>query len=314
MAETNEGRRIIAEKSKSFSLASKLLPADIRDDAVAVYAWCRRCDDAIDDAPQESLDAALNALRSEADELFRGTTLPDSVGSAFQDVVRRRRIPREYVDELMAGMAMDARGVWAPSIEELRLYCYRVAGVVGLMMCHVLGARQSRALVFATHLGMGMQLTNISRDVAEDWQRGRLYLPRQWVDSKTLENDGASSLDSDTSKRLRPAIARLLRWADKHYESGRLGLNYLDGRSAWGVATAAAVYQEIGREVRKQNCDPLAGRAFVGRSRKMTLAAGLYFKSLIPRVFERISVGSARLPPPTDILPFGEVPAIEPPD
>lgn len=314
MAETNEGRRIIAEKSKSFSLASKLLPADIRDDAVAVYAWCRRCDDAIDDAPQESLDAALNALRSEADELFRGTTLPDSVGSAFQDVVRRRRIPREYVDELLAGMAMDARGVWAPSIDELRLYCHRVAGVVGLMMCHVLGVRHRGALVFATHLGMGMQLTNISRDVAEDWQRGRLYLPRPWLDPSSLENGGSSSLDPDCALRLRPTIARLLRWADLHYESGRLGLEDLDGRSAWGVATAAAVYQEIGQEIRKQDCDPLAGRAFVGRGRKAMLAAGLYFKSLIPRLFERFSRGSARLPPPTDILPFGEVPAIEPPN
>jgi phytoene synthase len=314
MAEANEGRRIIAEKSKSFSLASKLLPPEIRDDAVAVYAWCRKCDDAIDDAPPNSLDAALNGLRTEADDLFRGAIPTNSVGRAFQDVVRRRSIPREYVDELLAGMAMDARGVWAPSIDDLRLYCYRVAGVVGLMMCHVLGVRQSRALVFATHLGMGMQLTNIARDVAEDWQRGRLYLPRQWVDPKSQENDGTSSLDPDTARRLRHVVGRLLRWADLHYESGRLGLKDLDGRSAWGVATAAAVYQEIGREIRKQDCDPLAGRAFVGRGRKMTLAAKLYFKSLIPRLFERISVGSARLPPPTDILPFGEVPAIEPPD
>jgi phytoene synthase len=299
-----ECRRIISANSKSFSLASTLLPNHARDDAVAAYAWCRRCDDAVDDAPHDRLDAAMSMLRAEADAIYANVVPNSVVAAAFQNVVRRRTIPREYVDELLDGMATDATGVWAPNLDELRRYCYRVAGVVGLMMCHVLGVRDDRALPHAVHLGMGMQLTNIARDVAEDWNRGRLYLPAEWLRERSAVPEFGSPLDRSAAERFAPIVARLLRWADGHYDSGRQGLRFLDRRSAWAVATAASVYQAIGRTVVRQRFDVLAGRAVVSKGGKIRLAA---------KAFARLAVHPVSwrgVSPPSDILTFARTPVL----
>src|SRR5690606_24146896 len=96
----------------------------------------------------------------------------------FAAIMRERGIPRRYPAELLAGLAMDAAGHRYEDAADLRLYCFRVAGVVGLMMSHVMGLADERALADAARLGIAMQLTNICRDVREDWARGRLYLPR----------------------------------------------------------------------------------------------------------------------------------------
>lgn len=303
-----ECRQIIALHSKSFSLASRLLPSSVRDDAVAVYAWCRRCDDAIDLAPPHDLQESLESLSAEADGIFRGDPLSEIVPRAFQEVVRRRSIPRLYVDELLAGMAMDAQGVWAPSQIEFLHYCHRVAGVVGLMMCHVLGVSDSRALVHAAHLGMGMQMTNIARDVAEDWQRGRLYLPGFLLnDCRPMANEPLSRVIAD---QLSPVVARLLDWAGRYYDSGRQGLKFLDDRSGWGVATAACVYQSIGNRIKRQRFDVLAGRAIVSKPRKLGMA-GLQFSKTLLRAATKFSWRPSGFPPPTDILTFEQTPVLD---
>jgi 15-cis-phytoene synthase len=288
-----------------------LLPAHARDDAIALYAWCRRCDDAIDGAPSGNAHAALIALRAEVDAIFSDKTPEDSVAFVFRDIVRRRAIPRYYVDELLQGMAMDAEGVWAPTTTEFLRYCFRVAGVVGLMMCHVMGVSDVRALPHAVHLGMAMQMTNIARDVQEDWQRGRFYLPKSWLDEfgRILRSD--MNLTDDVASQLRPLIARLLICADKYYESGRQGLKYLDARSAWAVSTAAAVYQRIGGAVRKTGCDPLAGRAFTTKTAKIALAGREYFRTRIPRLFA-FNGETRGVAPPAAILRFDELPVLKP--
>jgi phytoene synthase len=169
-------RTIIAAHSKSFALASALLPAGLRDDIAATYAFCRRCDDAVDTGPGDPI-AAVRRLRAELASIYDGEAQAEPVLGAFQDVVRRRGIPQEYPRELIEGMAMDAMGARYETFDDLDLYCYRAAGVVGLMLCHVMGVRDERALAHATHLGMAMQLTNICRDVREDAARGRRYVP-----------------------------------------------------------------------------------------------------------------------------------------
>jgi len=306
-----ECRRVIAQHSKSFSLAAKLLPARVRDDAVALYAWCRRCDDAIDGAPSGSAHSALISLQAEVDEIFSDKTPGDGVAFVFQEIVRRRAIPRYYVDELLHGMAMDADGVWAPTTTDFLRYCFRVAGVVGLMMCHVMGVADVRALPHAVHLGMAMQMTNIARDVNEDWQRGRLYLPEPWLGEIGTKLQPNMELTVEVASRLRPVIARLLNWADAHYESGRQGLQYLDARSAWAVSTAAAVYQRIGVAVRNLDCNPLAGRAFTTKAAKIGLASREFFFTRIPRLFS-FNGESRGGSPPTAILRFDDLPVLQP--
>ena len=294
-------RAIISEHSKSFSLASRLLPRSSRDAAVVVYAWCRRADDAIDQAVipagnsegEQHLDAVLDRLRSELDSVYAGQHQPEPVLSAFQQVAFHRHIPQLYPQELLAGMEMDVRPTVYQSMDDLLLYCHRVAGIVGLMMCHVLGIAHDDALPHAAHLGLAMQLTNICRDVEEDWQRGRCYLPREILSASSatlLSSRASSQLPNDLRRDLVQPVRRLLELAEGYYRSGDAGLRYLDAKSAWAIRTARLVYSAIGDRIARQGHDVGAGRAFVPTTRKLTLVARSLAESLVSlpgRAFRR---------------------------
>jgi 15-cis-phytoene synthase len=283
-------RASISQHSKSFALASRLLPGAWRDEAAVVYAWCRRADDAIDLVPQEAQPRALAQLRRELDSIYGGEAQADLVLSAFQTVVVRRAVPRAYADELLAGMEMDATGASYPDEAALLVYCYRVASTVGLMMSHVFGVREPGALRHAAHLGMAMQLTNVCRDVHEDWQRGRLYLP-----DSLLGEAGAphlrSRLGGPLPRDAREPVARVTRELLCHaatlYESGDRGIPLLPFRAAVAVRAARHVYADIGRVVLAQGADPFAPRAVVSTPRKLALAAAAALRTLfdVPRQF-----------------------------
>ena len=144
-------REVIARHGKTFALASRLLPPGLRDDAVVLYAHCRRVDDAIDGVGPERQPCALLRLRAELDEVYGRGTPSDPALGAFQALVRARGIPRQYPEELLAGMAMDVHGTRYSTLEDLLVYAYRVAGVVGPMMCHVCatGRLQTREIAQA---------------------------------------------------------------------------------------------------------------------------------------------------------------------
>jgi 15-cis-phytoene synthase len=268
--------QVIHRHSKSFALASRLLPPVVRDEAAIVYAFCRRADDAIDDAPIEEQPARLAALRAELDDVYRGAPMADPILAAFQGVVAARRIPREYPDELLAGMAMDAAGHVYEKLDDLLRYAFRVAGTVGLMMCHVMGVRRDLALTNATHLGVAMQLTNVCRDVAEDWGRGRLYLPRDLLDragAPPLAPAPRAPIPREAAPALARVVAELLALADRYYRSGDAGLSALGARSALGVRAARLIYSRIGAVLARRGFDPLSGRAVVSTARKLWLVA-----------------------------------------
>ena len=268
-------RSALAHHSKSFHLASRLLGTTAQNEAAAVYAYCRRVDDAIDDVGPPQALPALRKLRAELANVYSGAPQSDPVLRAFQHVVFERQIHPEYPGELLAGMEMDVSGAVYNSMDDLLLYCHRVAGVVGLMMCHVLGVREPRALVNAAHLGMAMQLTNICRDVAEDWSRDRLYLP-----DSVLTAHGAPGLQArigtafpaELKGSFAGALDQLLGTADHYYRSGHTGLWHLPFRAAVSIRTAARVYAEIGEELRRRDLNVLSGRAVVSKRRKLGLA------------------------------------------
>ncbi len=302
-------RASIAHHSKSFSLASRLLPPRCRDTVRVVYAWCRRADDAVDLAPPEHLDGAARALLSELDAIYAGETVADPIALAFSCVARDLEIPKTYPRELLLGMRMDADGTRYETWDDLLLYCHRVAGTVGLMMCHVLGVRDARALRHAAHLGIAMQLTNIARDVVEDWQRGRLYLPNELL--RALGAEGVHRrLGQPLPRAALPAFAKatevLLTEAERYYRSADRGIPDLDFRSAWATATARAVYSDIGRALAHQSFAVDAGRAHVSATRKVLLAATEGVRALL-RIGSHVGFRPARLAAPLrfphDILP-----------
>jgi len=272
-------RETIQHHSKSFAFASALIPAGARHPVEVLYTWCRRADDAVDLARPEGREAALERLERELDQIYSEAPLDDALVQAMRLVVTRYAIPRDYPAELLQGMAMDARGTDYDDMETLLLYCYRVAGTVGLMMSHVLGVREPEALQHAVHLGIAMQLTNICRDVREDWENRRLYIP--W---SILSRHGGTALPGLRGQPLPVslgfALARsaeeLLQRADAYYASADIGMRSLSWRAALAVRAARYIYAEIGRVVRRSECDVFAGRAVVPKARKVTLA----FKAL----------------------------------
>jgi phytoene synthase len=289
--------RVIAQKSKSFRLASRLLAPEVRAAAVILYAWCRRCDDAVDEALISSARRdAVQRLEAELDGIYRGELQADPLLQAFQALVQSHDIPRTYPRELLDGMAMDAADTHYATLEELLVYCYRVAGTVGLMMCHVMGVSDPRALRRAAHLGIAMQLTNICRDVAEDRALGRVYLPRELLASAPV-----------------PRVVReLLDLADRFYRSGDRGLARLDWRSALAVRSARLIYAAIGTRLRMAGCDPSRGRAVTPAWWKLLLVGRALYCAVLElprRALSRLSPVRSALPLqtlryPRDVLPL----------
>lgn len=273
----------LAAGSKSFAMAARVLPPRCRDEAAVVYSWCRRADDAVDLAPPAEQPAALARLRAELDSVYAGlageagaagAVQDDLVLAAFQEVVARYRIPREYPEELLAGMEMDVRGQRYHDMHTLLCYCYRVASTVGLMMSHVMGVTHDGALRNAAHLGMAMQLTNICRDVLEDWGLGRLYVPTEVLAGCGIGDLGdalGGPFPARAAEPMRAAVARLLGEAEAFYRSGDRGLPALPWRCAFGVRAARLVYAAIGARIARRGHDVLAGRAVVPTWQKLWL-------------------------------------------
>jgi len=243
-----------------------MLAPEPRRRAETLYAWCRTVDDLIDHAATPSdASSELNKLYDWLDAAYRGEPNDEPAVEAFRRIIAECAIPRRYPEEMLAGRAMDGAGTRYETIDDLLIYCHRVAGVVGLMMCHVLGVRDERALPHAAHLGIAMQLTNIARDVAEDWSRDRLYLPTDWLE-RPLD---AGEMPDDAS--FAPAIRRVLSLADQYYESGDAGLRYLDRRSRFAIRIARTVYAAIGQQVERMGFRATTGRAIVPGRKKFRL-------------------------------------------
>ena len=264
-------REVIRVHSKSFHAASKLLPSDVRDAAVATYAFCRGADDDVDDAGSPDAARERHArTRRRLERLYAGDVMDTPVGRAFAWVVRSRAIPRDEPEALLDGMAQDIEGVVRVADEEsLIVYCYRAAGVVGRMMSRIMGRSDDAALRRAVDLGIAMQLTNIARDVGEDAARDRVYLPGTWL------AEAGSSFDEVLSRRATPGVRavtlRVLERAEAYYASGIGGIALLPPACRPSILSAALLYRAIGRRVRARGGDGVTVRARVGGVGKAAL-------------------------------------------
>ena len=306
-------RRIIREKSKSFYLASRILPRRERQWTMVLYAWCRRADDAVDEGLGDKR-AALTQLRAELDDMEGGCRASDPIVDAFSDVMRQCLIPMLYPRELLRGMEADVDPVLYQTMDELYEYCYRAAGTVGLMMTHIMGVDDSAAMSNAAHLGVAMQLTNICRDVAEDWRRGRLYLPADLLARHgvtELVPEVGHTLPKSALAGLARTVEELLQIADRYYLSADAGLDHLPWRSSVAIAAARKIYAEIGEVLKERAFDVSAGRAFVPAGQKFHLVR----RSLVERLSSqavrcRLSQRSPRFVTPESSLAFTDMPRL----
>jgi phytoene synthase len=269
----------IRTHSRSFYLASWLLPPRVRASSWALYAFCRRSDDAVDEGAQgDPARRRVAALRARLDLVYRpdgsvtDAPLPDPIDRSFAAVARAHALPRGLPEALLAGMEMDAIDTRYASLDELYLYCFRVASTVGLMMALAMDTTGPDALLRACELGVAMQLTNIARDVGEDARNGRLYLPRAWMREVGLDPD-AWLRNPEFNPQVAAVVARLLRAADELYQRAEHGIVELPRDCRPAIHAARLVYAEIGREVERADLDSVSRRAVVSGRRKLVLIA-----------------------------------------
>jgi len=272
--------RTIQVGSKSFAAAAKLYDEETRRGVLMLYAWCRHCDDVVDgqelgmnsipQTPEESR-RQLDLLREQTRRAYAGEPMTEPAFAAFQDVALRHAIAPRYAYDHLAGFAMDVEQAEYESIDDTLRYCYHVAGVVGLMMASIMGARDEATLDRACDLGLAFQLTNIARDIVEDARMGRCYLPAAWLREAGIPREEIAL--ERHRKALARVAARLVDHAEPYYASATDGIAALPLRSAWAIASARNVYRQIGIEVKKRGPRAWDERAGTSSAAKLWLLA-----------------------------------------
>ncbi len=261
---TEGALEILSKGSRSFSFAGWFLPADCRQDAAVLYAFCRFVDDVADEALDA--DTAHTELARVMAELYGEAPARPFLADVLE-MFERRGVRVEHATELVRGVRSDLGCVRIPDDRGLLRYSYRVAGTVGLMMCGVLGVRSEEALPFAIDLGIAMQITNICRDVAEDARNGRVYLPATRLRALGIEPTPEGVLASPDG--ISRVVYDLLQTADRYYDSGSAGMHFIPARTRLAIGVASRVYRAIGVRLRNHDCDALAGRTVVPFSAKL---------------------------------------------
>ena len=270
-------RGVIRHHARSFSFASRFLPRDLRADTAVVYAYYRRLDDLVDLAAAGGTPGALHeALDGWEQWLAAGAPFgaDDPVRRALPEVIRRRGLATADLAEVIGGQRADLDHHRPATTADLDRYCFQVAGSVGLVMATLLGAKDlDHARPAASALGDAMQLTNICRDVAEDLDRGRIYLPLDLCTAHGL--DDAALWARQSTPALRAVVADLAVMARARYAAGIDGLVYLPPEARFPIAVAARAYAGILDRLAARDHDPLRGRVSTTRRTRWAMAARL---------------------------------------
>ncbi|ARS27873.1 phytoene/squalene synthase family protein [Sphingomonas sp. KC8] len=270
----------IARGSKSFRAASRLFGRETRERAWLLYAWCRRCDDIADGQdhghgmrPVADPIGRLSEMQRLTDMALAGEITGEPAFDALGVVVRECGIPHALPRDLLRGFALDADGFAPRHADDLYLYCYHVAGVVGVMMAMVMGvpASDHDTLDRACDLGIAFQLANIARDISEDDAAGRCYLPDDWLTE--FDIPPGEAMRPHWRGRLALIAKRLAERAAAHEAAARGGVSALGLRDAWAVLSAGHIYGGIVREVAARGEQAWDARVFTTRPQKLRWAA-----------------------------------------
>jgi len=259
-------REAIRHGSLSFHAASKLLPAKVRDPALALYAFCRLADDEVDEGDYQA--GAVLRLQERLDAAYAGKPHNAPEDRAFAAIIEDFDMPRALPEALLEGLAWDAAEHRYDTLSGVRDYSARVASAVGAMMCVLMRVRDPDALARACDLGVAMQLTNIARDVGEDARMGRIYLPLEWLDEFGIDpvNFVREPLPTNDVRRM---VKRLLAEADRLYRRSEAGIDVLPLQARTGIWAARLIYAGIGKQLRKQGFDSISMRARTSAKQKM---------------------------------------------
>ena len=254
----------------SFYYSFLFLPALQRRAMNALYAFCREVDDIVDECHDPAIARIkLQWWREELDRCYTGQA-QHPVSRALQALLSDYALPKSLFEDIIDGMQMDLTQVRYADFAELSTYCYRVAGVVGLISCKIFGYTQPATEEYAVQLGLALQLTNIIRDVREDAQRGRIYLPQDEMQAYGVSESSILALEQTE------ALTRLLEFqaqrAQQHYDLALQTLPMADRYAQRTALIMAAIYRQTLEQMQKQGLQVMNGRSRLPTWRKLWLA------------------------------------------
>lgn len=269
-----EAEKITAEHSKSFHFASGLLPEEKRSAVRALYAFCRTVDDIVDESADEERDTQLDYWRKMVDAASFADD--DLIAAAWADTLARYHIPRHYALQLIDGVARDLSQSRYQTFEELATYCYGVASTVGLMSMYIVGFHTNEAVPYAIKLGVALQMTNILRDVGEDYRNGRLYLPREELIFYGIqESEIAEGRITDNWRQFMKFQIERTR---QLYAESWAGVKMLEREGQLAIGAASVFYEGILDEIEKRDYDVFTSRASLSALGKVSRIPSLWFK------------------------------------
>lgn len=272
-------QNVTRQHAKSFYFAAKFLPKAKQPPIYALYALCRHVDDEIDEAElrSEAESAAIvEQWKQNLEAIYANEQSSDSrlktqnsrlVLLAWRDLLQTYKIPQNLPLELMKGVSQDTYIKRYQTFDELYVYCYRVASTVGLMACEIFGYEGKKTLDYAEKLGIAMQLTNILRDIGEDAEMGRIYLPQEDLKKFNVSEEQilAKRIDANFIELMKFQIAR----ARQYYEESKTGIPMLSKDVRFTVLLALRLYSKILDEIERQNYDIFKQRAHTTKTQKL---------------------------------------------
>jgi phytoene synthase len=268
-------RRVQKAHSKTYHFSTRFLPPEVRPHVYALYAFMRYADEIVDNPHGSSLEeqyAALDEFENETVAAVMGEGTVNPVLHAFSNTVRARGIELGTITDFMKSMKMDTHVFRYETYEDLEVYVYGSAAVVGLMMCRAIGVEDGAADRHAEALGVAMQLSNFLRDMKEDWGRGRIYVPLEDLEhfGYTKEDLEKGTVDERFVELMKFEIAR----ARKLYRVADEGMKYIPRGRRYPVMVARELYAAILDRIEAQNYDVFSQRAETSLSYKLRIAAG----------------------------------------
>jgi phytoene synthase len=269
-----QAEKITAEHSKSFHLASGLLPEEKRSAVRALYAFCRTVDDIVDESSDLERDAQLDYWRRMVETASFADH--DLVAAAWADTLTRYHIPRHYALQLIDGVARDLLQSRYQTFDELATYCYGVASTVGLMSMYIIGFHGNESVPYAIKLGVALQMTNILRDVGEDYHNGRIYLPREELAFYGIQESDLA--DGRITDNWRQFMKFQLDRTRQLYEESWEGVKMLEREGQLAIGAASVFYQGILDQIEKSDYDVFSRRASLSAIGKVSKIPALWFK------------------------------------
>jgi 15-cis-phytoene synthase len=268
------------KSGSNFYYSFFFLPKIRREAMYTVYAFCKAVDSAVDEPalgsnPQEE----LARWRKELEAVYDGTpTYPITVSLAHH--VRVLSIPKAYFEELIKGVEMDLFNNRYPTFDELSLYCYRVASVVGLICLHIFGVTSARAQDYAVALGMAFQMTNVLRDVGTDATLGRIYLPLD--DLRACGVSEGALLKQTYSPEFRTLMQREAARARHYYDKAQaalMGLSREERRALTVAEIMRGIYSRILKQIERSDYQVFGPRISVSTTYRLAMALGIWLRS-----------------------------------